>query len=304
MKSVLPLLAAVGMIAIAPAPVVAQERETIGSARLFNNDVIGDRRDRWQTGGYGVSTFRGPAWTGELPTTPGVILEYRVRADVRAPDNLNNPAAGDRLYAGTWWLGVHTHFDWHGFDVSSGVDVAITGEQSRLRALQAGIHDLFSMPSVNIGASEQVDNGIFLHGTVEIARDIEFASGYVRPFVELQGGVETMARAGVDVTLGQLGSDGLRTRDPVTGQRISGITDSEGGWSALLGADIAYVYASEFFPATLGPDFEDTRTRVRAGVNYGFGSSNLFYGVTYLSEEFVGQSEGQLVGSLTLDFRF
>ncbi len=304
MKRFLPLLAAVGLIAFSPAQVSAQDREMLGTARLFNNDVIGDGRDRWQSGGYGVSRFRGPEWTGTLPTRPFDILEYRVRADIRAPDNLNNPAPGDRLYAATWWIGVHTHFDWHGFDVASGLDVAITGEQSGLRSFQQSIHDTFSMPRVNIGSAQQVDDGFFLHGTLEVARDIEFEMGAVRPFLELQGGVETLARAGVDVTFGSLGSDGLRTRDPVTGQRVSGITDTRGGWSGLFGADFAYVHASEFFPTNRGPTLEDTRTRVRAGVNYGIGTGNLFYGVTYLSEEFVGQSEGQMVGSLTLDFRF
>ncbi len=291
------------LVAFAPGQLVAQERQTLGQARLFNNDVIGDRQDRWQTGGYWASIFRGREWTGSLPTRPGAIMEYRFGADIRAPDNLTNPSPNDRLYAGTWWLGAHTHFAWRGFEVSSGVDLAVTGEQSGLRGLQESIHDAFSMPRVNV-MGQQVDDGVFLHGTLELARTLNFGNTAVRPFVELQGGVETLARTGVDLTIGNLGEGGLRTRDPVTGHRISGITDDEGGWSVLLGGDIAHIHSSEFFPADRGPAFEDTRSRLRAGINYGFGGSNLFYGVTYLSEEFVGQDEGQVVGSLTLDFRF
>jgi len=39
-------------------------------------------------------------------------------------------------------------------------------------------------------------------------------------------------------------------------------------------------------------------------MNYAVGFSNIFYGLTYLSEEFVGQPEGQTVGSLTVDLQF
>ena len=59
-----------------------------------------------------------------------------------------------------------------------------------------------------------------------------------------------------------------------------------------------------FFPEDRGPEPEDFRHRLRAGVNYGVGDSNFFYGVTYLSEEFVGQPEGQVAGTLSIDIRF
>jgi hypothetical protein len=300
-----PVLIAVAVLAIfaAPTPSDAQERQTIGQARLFTNDVIGDGRDRWQTGGYWASVFRGEPWEGSLPTRPGAVMEYRVRGDIRSPEDLNSPNPNDRLYAGTWWLGAHTHFATGGFDVAAGLDLAITGEQSGLRQFQGWLHDSLSFPRVDIGA-QQVDNQMRLHGTVEVARDLRFGGGAVRPFVELQGGAETMARAGLDVTLGSLGEGGLMTRDPVTGHRVTAIADDDGGWSAIFGADYAYVDSSIFLPDTRGPALEDTRTRLRAGVNYGFGDSNIFYGVTYLSEEFVGQREGQVVGAVTLDFRF
>ena len=97
----------------------------------------------------------------------------------------------------------------------------------------------------------------------------------------------------------------MRSREPITGQRIAGIVDAEAsGWSFLLGGDVAHVESSIFLPESRGYTVETARHRLRAGVNYGFGSSNMFYGVTYLSEEFVGQPEGQLVGSLSVDLRF
>lgn len=287
------------------APALAEDgRQTLGLVRLFTNDAIGDRQDRWRSGGFGVSAFRGDGWDGWLPTQPFEIMEYRLRGEVMAPASLSSPAPTDRLYAGTWWFGAHTHFEWQGFEVTAGADIAITGEQSGIRQFQAWIHESLSMPRVAVGG-HQVEDGIYLHGTLEVARSLTFDGGELRPFVELQAGAETMARAGFDLTLGSLGQGGLRTRDPITGQRLEGIVGaSDGGWSFLFGADIAAVESSVFLPEDRGYTVEDTRHRVRAGVNYGFGSSNVFYGITYMSEEFVGQPEGQLVGSLSLGLQF
>jgi len=57
-------------------------------------------------------------------------------------------------------------------------------------------------------------------------------------------------------------------------------------------------------PSDTGPDHEDMRYRVRGGVGHGYGPADFFYGVTFLSEEFEGQDEGQLVGTLSLMLRF
>ncbi|PWK59374.1 lipid A-modifier LpxR family protein [Roseicyclus mahoneyensis] len=292
-------------LVLAPAAQAQEPREALGLVRLFSNDALADRRDRWRSGAFSVSAFRGPAWTGSLPTQAFSVMEYRFRGEVIAPDNLSTPAPGDRLYAGTWWLGAHTHYDLQGFEVTAGADIAITGEQSGIRSLQSSIHDLFSMPRVGL-ENYQVDNGIYLHGTLEMGRSLRWDSGEFRPFVELQGGVENLARAGFDVTFGSMGQGGLRARDPITGQRIAAITDiaTEGGWSLLLGADTAWVDSSVFLPENRGFQAEDIRHRARLGVNYGLGDSNFFYGVTWMSEEFVGQPEPQIVGSLSVDIRF
>lgn len=71
----------------------------------------------------------------------------------------------------------------------------------------------------------------------------------------------------------------------------------------MVGGDVAYIHDSVLLPAS-GPAAEEMRFRLRGGVNYVYGMSNFFYGVTYLSEEFVGQDEGQLVGSMSMMLRF
>ena len=146
-------------------------RQNLGMARVFTNDTIADRQDRWRSGGYGISAFRGAEWFGALPSQPFEIMEYRLRGEVMAPDNLARPAPGDRLYAGSLWLGAHTHLGWQGLDLTAGADLVVTGEQSGVRRLQSQIHDWFSMPRMDVEGF-QVANGVYLHGTVEMAKAV------------------------------------------------------------------------------------------------------------------------------------
>lgn len=289
---------------LASAQGIFDGRETLGQARLFTNDLIGDGRDRWRSGAYGISTVRGPSWDGYLPLRMGEIMEYRFRGEVITPASITNPAPGDRLYAGVLSFGAHTHFSWNGFDVALGADIVAMGEQTGIRHLQEIVHEAFSLQSSRV-ESFQVDNGVYLHGTAEIGREFSFGQGNVRPFLELQAGVETMARVGFDLTFGDYGQGGLRLRDVTTGHRVSAIdSESDHGFSLLLGGDYAWVESSRYLPSDQGYTPEDTRYRLRAGVNYAFGYSNIFYGLTYLSEEFVGQSEGQTIGSVTIALEF
>jgi hypothetical protein len=284
--------------------------ETLGVVSVFGNDwygvPFGDRFDRWRTGHLRVSLLRGERWRDALPTQPFDLMEYRIRGEIIAPDNLSTPAPGDRLYAPSWWLGATTHFSWSGNDVAAGADVVIVGPQTGIEPIHSSIHQFFGNNPINLPDANLLSNGIFLDAHAEIGRGIALSFGEARPFVEVRAGVETLARVGVDFTFGTLGEGGLRLRDQVSGQRIAALSGSEtlGGWSFVLGADTAYVASSVYLPDNRGPDLEELRHRLRAGVNYGLGESNFFYGVTYLSEEFEGQPEGQIVGTLSLDLRF
>lgn len=292
------------LAAMLPQTAVAERREVLGRARLFTNDLIGDGRDRWRSGAYSVSTVRGQEWTGQLPLRMGQVVEYRFRGETIAPANLNAPVAGDRLYAGVLSVGAHTYFGWNGYEVTAGADIMVMGEQSGVRQFQEAVHDMFSLRSSNV-ENFQVDNGVYLHGTLEIGREFDIGPARMRPFVELQAGVETLARAGFDLTFGDYGAGGLRLRDSTTGQRISAVDGGiDSGFSLLLGGDVAYVDSSRYLPTDQGYEVEDVRYRLRAGVNYAFGSSNVFYGLTHLSEEFVGQPSGQTIGSVSFAFEF
>lgn len=283
----------------------SDEIRFLGDGRLFNNDVIGDGEDRWRTGSYGVSLFYGPEWQGQLGSNPRDVLELRFRAEVIAPANLTNPTPNDRPYAGILAFGLHSHFARDGAEVALGVDVVGVGEQTGLRGFHRSLHDRLDQPAVNTANVELADD-IRLHATAEIGAERPLGTrASLRPFVEAQLGVEDIARIGADVTIGSFGANGLRLRDPITGQRFLGIeSERPDGVGVLLGADAAYVGGSRLLPQQGGLRAESARYRARAGLAYAQDGYSLFYGVTYLSPEFVAQPEGQVVGSLSLGWRF
>ncbi len=280
--------------------------ELLGITQIFDNDwfgmPIGDRFDRWRTGSYQSSAFIGRGWDGELPSDPFALLELRFRAEIIAPDNLAAPAAGDRLYAPSLTFGASTHFEFRGLEVGAGADLVLVGDQTGLMDIHNSIHQTFGGSEVNLSGF-MVEDGTYLNATIEGARTIEWGASQVRPFIEAQAGVETLARVGVDARFGDYDEAAFLIRDPITGQRVQGIPGDGGGWSFSAGADLAFVGDSVLLPSE-GPDAESLRFRLRGGVNYDFGVAHLLYGVTYLSEEFEGQDQGQLVGSIALTLPF
>lgn len=301
-------------VAFLAVPVQAQDGvfndppERLGVTQIFTNDwygmPFGDRFDRWRSGGYQVSGFWGrERWDGALPSSPFALVEYRFRGEIIAPDNLSAPAPGDRRYAPALYFGAATHFDYRGFEVSAGADLVFTGDQTGLMGLHDTIHRTFGGSDVDL-SDFMIEDGIYLNATLETGRSYDLGAASVRPFLEAQAGVETLVRAGADLRFGNYDPASFLIREATTGQRITAIPgDSVGGWSFSLGADVAYVSDSVLLPDT-GPAPEETRYRLRGGVARAYGPTDVFYGVTYLSEEFEGQDEGQLVGTLSLMLRF
>ena len=284
----------------------AQERERIGYGRLINNDYIADTKDRWRTGSFTSSRVWGRGWAGALPAQPGDVLELRFGAEIIAPDNLRTPAPGDRPYAAAVTLGLHTHFQYNVLELALGADLVMTGPQTRLDRLQGAFHDLVGVEKASAATrAAQIGNGIHPTLVIEAGREIETGQGLrLRPFLEGRWGVESLLRAGVDLTLGDVGRGGLLSRDPVTGQRYRTVAGDFSGFAFVMGGDIAAVSDSVYLPASSGVELRDLRTRLRAGVHWQGDRAAVFYGLTWLGKEFRGQEEGQLQGSLRLDFNF
>lgn len=284
----------------------AGERIKLGHGRLVVNDFLGDNYDRWRTGSVASSHVMGSGWNGQLPEAFGEIIEFRFLGEIIAPENLTTPSVGDRPYAGALSMGMHTHFQRAGFDFSLGGDLTAVGPQTGLGDFQTAVHDVLGVtaPSATTLGS-QIANKFYASGTVEVARS--FAVGQattVRPFVEARAGLETYVRAGVDVTIGHIGQGELLVRDTVSGHRYRTVQQNVPGYSVVLGADIAKVDSSAYLPGGLGYVLTDTRDRVRAGVHWQGEKSSVFYGVSWLGEEFVGQSDSQVVGAIRLNLQF
>lgn len=288
------------------APLAAQEGYgTLGFGRLFTNDALGDGRDRWRTGSYTVSWMRGRApWSGELPERMGELIEYRFRAEIIAPSNLIAPAPDDRRYVGALSFGVHTAFRKGATRFSLGADLVAIGPMTGVSGFHEAIHDLFGMSSPKAATSVQIPNAIHPTATVSATREIALGDrARLMPFVEGQLGVETLVRAGADLSFGLGSAGGLWQRDVVTGQHYSAVAGAR-GLSATFGGDIAHVASSAYLPEGGAAVLEPTRLRLRAGLTWQGERSTLFYGVTWLGKEYRDQPDGQVVGSVSLKLDF
>ncbi|WP_299151417.1 lipid A-modifier LpxR family protein [uncultured Tateyamaria sp.] len=301
------LMAALAASACLMTPAQAQERERLGYGRLISNDFFGDGEDRWRTGGFQSSRVWGPAWGGVAPEGFGQLLELRLGAEILAPDDIRTPVESDREYAGALTVGLHTHFQRGQTEFSVGGDLVFIGPQTRLDEFQDAFHDTFNIRTPSDAIRDlQVGNAINPTLVAETGQRFGLSDRTsVRPFIEARVGNETLVRAGLDLTFGELGQDELLVRDNTSGHRYRAITGDWTGYSFVLGADVAYVDDSEFFTSASTVTMEDSRERLRAGVMWQGGSGlSGFYGVTYLSEEFEEQDEGQVIGSIRFRVSF
>ncbi|MEM9583463.1 MAG: lipid A-modifier LpxR family protein [Pseudomonadota bacterium] len=285
-------------------PSFSEQRQSLGWGYLATNDLIGDTKDRWRTGALAISYVRGPVWTGRLPARFGELIEFRFRGEVIAPERLSAPAANDRRYAGILSFGAHSHWQSAGMEYTLGLDLVVVGPQTGLEGFQAQLHDIFGGPRPNVSNVELAD-AVYPTITFEAARRFAMSEGTsIRPFVEAQAGAETMLRVGADMTIGGFATGALMVREPSSGHRYQAVQRNRAkGISLLLGADLAYVADSRLL-ATPRVVKEEMRARLRLGYHRQWKRGSLYYGVTYLSEEFKSQREGQLLGTVSLRLRF
>jgi hypothetical protein len=280
------------------------DRVTLGVGRLFNNDFLGDNKDRWQTGGYSFSVIRGEGWDGSLPDHPFEIMEYRFGGRIIAPSKLRNPAPDDRPYAGLLQFLAQTHYAMGKLETSGGIGLTAVGPSTGIGRLQSELHKLFNATHPTI-LDDQLSDHIYPVVTGEIGRSYTLAGAEFRPFVEGRAGDETLVRAGFDISFGARETGALWLRDEVSGQRYVGISgNSRPGVAFTVGGDMAYVSESAWLPGSAGVTMENRRSRLRAGVEMRGANVGLFYGVTWLSKEFAEQPEDQVLGSLRLRVNF
>ena len=271
---------------------------TLGVGRFFNNDYLGDGHDRWQSGSYTLSIVRGRARLHS--TMPfGEVWEYRLRSALMASDG-RGPAPGDRPYIGALSFGVHAHIRAETTQATLGIDVTAVGPQTGVSRFQRRAHDLLGMREVAF-VDQQLGDATFLSVTADLAETVSLSErAVVRPFAEVQAGAEDMIRVGVDALIGADYRTAIWVRDVTTGHLYPTARGTP-GVTLSLGADVATVAGSRYLPRHQLRD----RARIRAGVQWQSAEkTRIFYGLTYLSPEFQGQREGQVVGSLQLQIHF
>jgi hypothetical protein len=278
-----------------------------GTGRLLTNDVLADQGDRWRTGSLSVSFAYSKMDTPQGPIALGDVLEMRTGLEFITPSLLKRKRTGDRDWAGVLTLGLHAPFETPQISGSIGMDLAILGPQNGLMNLHDRLHDAIHKPIPSANPNKhQINNDLVLGPVVEIAKPIQISMGEVRPFVEVRGGTETLARIGVDLWLGQKNQFVMMSRDTTTGFRYGvGRQDSDTnivGW--IAGVDMTHVDRSYLFPSQHPAKMKSTRTRARLGFMAQQNNSGLFAGWTWLSPEFKGQDEGQVVGSIQVFWRF
>lgn len=299
-------LAGVALLFAAVAIVAPAQAERLGYGRLVSNDLIGDAKDRWQTGSVASSRVYGPGWSGGLPASLGEVLELRFNGGAIAPANIMELEPGDRPFAGYLSFGLHSHASMGFADLALGADLVLVGPQTGIDQFQTALHDSFDYATLSDDVRDnQIEDGVFPTMVAEVGRDLPLGNRLtLRPFGEARLGAESLVRLGADVTIGNLGQGALLVREPITGQRYRVIDGPEATTSFVLGGDVAYVDESVFLPTDRGFELTDSRTRLRAGVHWQGERQSAFYGITYLSEEFEGQPEGQVVGSMRIQLEF
>jgi len=302
------ILCAFGLAAICVATqATAQDskRERLGWGQLFTNDYLGDGKDRWRTSSYQIGEVRGYSWDGVRPSAIGDLLEYRLGLQIISPEDLSKSNKDDRPYAGLLSFGVHTHFNRAGVDYSLGMDLYASGPQTQLGNFQSEIHDALGVQAPVSGIlDDQIGNNIYPTLVLEAGRKYRLRDNLtIRPFAETQLGLETFGRLGADVMIGQIGHDALLVRDATTGHLLRAAKTGITGYGFLLGGDMTYVTDSQLMPNG-SVEANDTRSRLRAGWQWQGERAGLFYGATWLSEEFEGQSSDQVTGSIRLQLNF
>ena len=283
------------------------KRYRLGTARVFTNDLIDGRQDRWRTGSVTTSRAYGFGWDGAAPSRFGELLELRIQGQIITPEDLGKFDPDDRPWAGALSFGLHSHSTFHGAEIAVGADIVVIGPQTHLDDFQEWLHELISAPTPSEDVlANQIEDTIRPTFVAEIGKQYQLGvTSVLRPFAEFRAGDETLGRIGADFTYGLAGRGELLARENVTGQRYRVVrSDHPTGLSFSFGGDVAYVSDSVFLPESRGYELTDTRNRLRAGLSWESDGATIFTGVTYLDREFEGQREGQYTGTFRVRLSF
>jgi hypothetical protein len=285
-------------------PVSAQDLGKYeGSVGSFTNDYIGDGHDRWMSASYQRSYFfdRGNEGLAEA-------IEIRGRAQIVSPWSVRQQSGQDRPYSSALGLGGFAHGHVAGFETRFGGEIILQGDQTGLPAFQHAAHEFLGLErsyDPNAASDPHVKDKVTGRFEAGLARSFRPNENVlVRPYTEIVAGADEYAAIGSDLVIGSLAGSSIWSRDVVTGQILTHQSDRSRGMSFLAGADVRKVSKSLHIPESSAVEIEDTQVRARLGVHMDLGYTNVFFGQTWLSEGFQGQSETQRLGTLSISLNF
>ena len=280
----------------------AQGMEYSGSVGSFSNDAIGDGRDRWQSASYQRSFIFDKNDAGMMQQ-----IELRGRAQIVSPWTSSRQEQ-DRPYSSVLGFGAFAHGDLIGLESHVGGEIVVQGDHTGLPAFQSGAHDFLGLDKSydpENTSDEHVSDRVTVRGEAGLAKSFRPFEGVLfRPYGFIAIGADESATIGMDVVLGSLAQSSSWTRDHVTGQLLTHQADTKEGFSFVAGIDATRVLSSMHIPEESAVAPEVTQTRARIGAQLYVGAADVFFGQTWLSEGFVGQSDTQRVGTLSVSFNF
>jgi hypothetical protein len=166
------------------------------------------------------SLFFGPGYGADpLALPPGRLLEFRLSHQFVTPEPRRAGPGATGPSPGPSRSRLLTHGRLGDLETSLGAGLAVTGPQTGTFRFQRWLHERLGYPLPRPEGREVADGVHPVLLTAEIGRSLG-QRPRVRPFVEARAGLETLLRAGVDLTWGRQGAARVMLREPVTGQRV------------------------------------------------------------------------------------
>ena len=289
------------------------------------NDAIGDGKDRFKSAGVTQSWVvpegrignSGPWFDGHSSA-----VELQVRGFIATPDNTALAPATDRPFAEYASVGgfLRTFSEPHAVSASShfaeesrvGIELGYQGDPLPFFEIQDAVHS----GSINTAAGRVLDSEVLanLEGrhTWRFHQSMNDTDLEVAPYVQASLGMrENSLRVGGDFIYGSDLEGRTWNIDPAVGALIPGGSPPREGtnWLIWLGGDVGYIGSDAFLNggfAQNGPsvDHEEVTGRIRTGIMLEHGDFAIAYSMTWLSEEFKTQSHSQVVGAISVKYRF
>lgn len=301
------------------------ENDEILREGIIWNDRLGDGKDRYKSGGLTHGLVIPERRIGGAPWFDGhhSSLELQARGFVATPDNTSTiPAANDRPFVQYAGIGAYLRT----IERPGAVGRRLTRSVENRLGMELGyqgdplpffeLQDLLHAGGSTRPASMTLDGEALINfearQTWRFHQQLRDTDLEIAPFLQASAGMrENSLRVGGDIIYGSSLEGRLWNNDLAVGAMIPGGSSPRPGpnWTVWLGGDVGYVASDAFLDGGFSGDGlsvprEEVTGRIRAGIMLEVDDIALGYSLTWLSEEFENQAHSQVIGALTIKYRF